>query len=65
MKIVGDGNWSTPIGFSKYSTVGKKIFLRNRDTQANHSYSKEPEIKAAKSIFQDINDRTGEGAKVA
>ena len=64
MKIVGDGNWSTPIGFSKYSTVGKKIFLRNRDTQANHSYSKASEIKKAKEIFQDINDRAGEGAKV-
>ena len=62
--MLSDGNWRTPIGFSKYSTVGKKIFLRNRDTQANHSYSKASEIKKAKEIFQDISDRAGEGAKV-
>ena len=52
MKIVGDGNWSTPIGFSKYSTVGKKISLRNRDTQANHSYSKASEKKKQKKFFK-------------
>ena len=52
MKILGDGNWKTPIGFHNHSTIGQQLRSNQEDKLQQWQLQKEQECQQAKKQYQ-------------